>query len=140
MAFESLVPKTKDEVVELLKILSRVTSFEDAKNHFPPKLYDEVLIQQKQNSSSFEVVSKSIKQYLNSMNSIKVYIPFVASRQFIDEILKYFSHLPNSYVELIVDQSIIGGVRVVISGRVFDESLDTIIDKTIAASLKSHNA
>lgn len=138
MQFETLKPKTKEELLHLMKLLTEVTTYTQAEELYPQDLLQLYPRESQVDTVLFRKTSNDIKRYLSEIKSIKLYLAFDPSKHFVEKILHYFDDLnPHMYVEIVVDETLIGGVRLAMNGQLYDESLDTLIDKKLSLISKS---
>jgi hypothetical protein len=132
MDLNNIRPRTKEELLKMLKFLSSVKSIEEAKSIFPLPLLQYFEAEQKSTGKSFEEISKVIKEYLTNMKDIKVYIAFKPTLLFLGRISEVLATImPERFIEVVTEPSMIGGAKVVLDGRIYDNSLLTLLEKKL---------
>lgn len=133
MDFHNIKPSTKDEVTLIISALSKSTSLEKAKTLLPKSVYQEVA-KSVESGVSYEESVKNMKKYISDMKDIKVYLSTEPSKLLFDKIIDLFSTVsPFRYIEFIIDESMIGGVKAAIDGTFYDYSVNTLVDKSLAS-------
>jgi len=128
MLLNEIKPRTKSELVRLQKLLTTAKTFEEAKASFPEELLIFFEAEMKNKNQNFENISKDIKVYLSNMKDIKLYMSFEPSKLLLSKILHAFDiQETDRYVEVICDESLVGGIKVVMDGKMYDETIDRSI-------------
>lgn len=132
MDLNNIRPRTKEELLKMLNFLSSVKSIEEAKSIFPLPLLEYFETELKRSGKSFEEISKETKEYLTNMKDIKVYIAFKPTLRFLGRISEVLAVvMPDRFIEVVTEPSMIGGAKVVLDGRMYDNSLLALLEKKL---------
>ena len=128
MQFSDIKPRTKLELVSLQRLLTTTKTIEEARLSFPEKLLAYIDELSKNSAKNFESITKDIKTYLSNMKYIKMYIPFEPSMQFQERIYRAIDiDQSDRYLDIVCDTSLVGGIKLVVDGKQYDETVDKII-------------
>ncbi len=95
---------------------------------FSEKLLGYVDEAMKTSTKNFETIAKDIKTHLSNMKYIKVYVAFEPTMQFQERIYRAFEiDQSEQYLDIVCDSSLVGGIKVVVDGKQYDETVDKII-------------
>jgi hypothetical protein len=128
MLSNELKPHTKEDFVRLQHLLVTTKTIEDARSALPVSLVSYIESEMKKTNNNFDTVIKDIKISLNNMKYIKLYLPFEPTKRLQEKMIVAFD-IPHTdrYVEVIKDESFVGGAKIVIDGKLYDHTIDKLI-------------
>lgn len=132
MGFEALNITNKSEALDFIRLLDESNTLDDIKNKMSPHLANTLESIISTEKKTLEEVKHDARSYLKSLKDIVVYTSFNPSKSFINNVSEMFPSLAKDHLfDFQVNKEIVGGVKIVIDGKVFDETLKTKIDSLL---------